>query len=251
MRKFCLALVLATVGLFTASASGNLAVEKVTVKRTWNVSDEAKEYATYDFTPGVNVTVDMPVGNSRLATAVKHWISKVLSADELDLKTAEDMVDAMVTKIKSEDGADQTVDLTITKVYENAKIVTFVVNGYDYPIGAAHGMPYTYGATFRKSDCKEMSERLVNKKAKLNLLIWNGLKKHYKVKSNSKLREYVNYSMKSLPAPTIAPWVVKEGVVFQYGSYEIGPYSSGMPAAVVPVKSLLPYLTKEGRALLK
>lgn len=131
MRKFCLALVLAAVGLFTASASGNLAVEKVTVKRTWNVSDEAKEYATYDFTPGVNVTVDMPVGNSRLATAVKHWISKVLSADELDLKTAEDMVDAMVTKIKSEDGADQTVDLTITKVYENAKIVTFVVNGYD------------------------------------------------------------------------------------------------------------------------
>ena len=193
----------------------------------------------------------MPVGNSRLATAVKHWISKVLSADELDLKTAEDMVDAMVTKIKSEDGADQTVDLTITKVYENAKIVTFVVNGYDYPIGAAHGMPYTDGATFRKSDCKEMSERLVNKKAKLNLLIWNGLKKYYKVKSNSKLREYVNYSMKSLPAPTIAPWVVKEGVVFQYGSYEIGPYSSGMPAAVVPVKSLLPYLTKEGRALLK
>ena len=87
--------------------------------------------------------------------------------------------------------------------------------------------------------------------AKLNLLIWNGLKKHYKVKSNSKLREYVNYSMKSLPVPTIAPWVVKEGVVFQYGSYEIGPYSSGMPAAVVPVKSLLPYLTKEGRALLK
>ena len=251
MRKFCLALVLAAVGLFTASASGNLAVEKVTVKRTWNVSDEAKEYATYDFTPGVNVTVDMPVGNSRLATAVKHWISKVLSADELDLKTAEDMVDAMVTKIKSEDGADQTVDLTITKVYENAKIVTFVVNGYDYPIGAAHGMPYTYGVTFRKSDCKEMSERLVNKKAKLNLLIWNGLKKYYKVKSNSKLREYVNYSMKSLPAPTIAPWVVKEGVVFQYGSYEIGPYSSGMPASVVPVKSLLPYLTKEGRALLK
>ena len=251
MRKFCLALILVAVGLLTASASGNLKVEKVTVKRTWEVSDDAKEYATNGFTPGVNVTVDMPVGNSRLATAVKHWISKVLSTDELDSKTADEMVDAMVAKIKAEDGADQTIDLSITKVYENAQIVTFVVTGYDYPMGAAHGMPYTYGATFRKSDCKEMSERLVNKKAKLNLLIWNGLKKHYKVKSNSQLREYVNYGMKSLPAPTIAPWVVKEGVVFQYGAYEVGPYSSGMPAAVIPVKSLLPYLTKEGRALLK
>lgn len=251
MRKFCLALIWVAVGLLTASASGNLKVEKVTVKRTWEVSDDAKEYATNGFTPGVNVTVDMPVGNSRLATTVKHWISKVLSVDELDLKTADEMVDAMVAKIKAEDGADQTIDLTITKVYENGKIVTFVVTGYDYPMGAAHGMPYTYGATFRKSDCKEMSERLVKKKAKLNLLIWNGLKKHYKVKSNSQLREYVNYGMKSLPAPTIAPWVVKEGVVFQYGAYEVGPYSSGMPAAVIPVKSLLPYLTKEGRALLK
>lgn len=251
MRKFCLALVLAAVGLLTANASGSLDVKKETVKRTWEVSDGAKEYATNGFTPGVNVTVDMPVGNSRLATAVKHWISKVLSADELDSKTADEMVDAMVAKIKAEDGADQTIDLSITKVYENAKIVTFVVTGYDYPMGAAHGMPYTYGATFRKSDCKEMSERLVKKKAKLNLLIWNGLKKHYKVKSNSQLREYVNYGMKSLPAPTIAPWVVKEGVVFQYGAYEVGPYSSGMPAAVIPVKSLLPYLTKEGRALLK
>jgi hypothetical protein len=42
-----------------------------------------------------------------------------------------------------------------------------------------------------------------------------------------------------------------EGVAFDYGAYEIGPYAMGMPGVVLPYEKLQPYLTDEVKQLLK
>lgn len=250
MKRICLAMMLIASAFVTASAAGELSVNNSNVKRNWAVSEEVKEYAHEDFVPGIDATIDMPVGNSKLAVAVKKWIGKTLGVEGKLYDSAEELVDALAAHLQAND-PDQTQEFSISKVYENSKLVTFVISGYDYPCGAAHGMPYNFGATFRKSDGKEMGKSLVRKNAKLNSLLKAGLKKYFEVNSDAELRECISEPLKSLSLPGSEPWVEKKGVVFMYGAYEIAPYAAGMPYAVIPISKILPYLTTEGKALLK
>lgn len=249
MKRFYLFLALVATGFMVANAAGVLKVNKVSVKRTWAVPEG--EELPFEFTPCVSATIDMPEGDSPLAVAVRKWITKMLDVDQLELNTAEEIIDAMAEKIKHGDSPVQTCEFTIKKVYETSKLVTFAMEGYDY-FGGAHGTPYYVGVTFRKSDAKDMSKRLVRADAKLNLLLRQGLKKYFGVRSDKKLRQCLfNSDLKAITLPEHTPWVEKGGVVFQYGPYEIACYAAGLPKAVIALNSISPYLTKEGKALLK
>ncbi|MDO4511463.1 MAG: RsiV family protein [Bacteroidales bacterium] len=249
MKRFCLVMVLLAAGVAMAFAAGELKVNTLTVKESWPLSEDMKEYAAPEFEPGVSAMIDMPEGRSKLAVAVAKWIAKSLGVEGLDLNSADELAQAVVTKLKREQ-ADVATEFTVTKEYENAKLVTFMISGYDMAAGAAHGMPYCYGATFRKSDGKEMSDHLIRKNARLNTLLWRGLKEHYGVK-DTELRNILNVNMKTVTMPSTSPWVTKDGVVFQYGAYEIAPYAAGMPQVIIRPSALTPYLTTEGKALLK
>lgn len=249
MKRLFVFLALIAAGVLAVSAAGVLKVNKVSVKRTWTVPEG--EELPFEFTPCVNATIDMPEGDSPLAVAVRKWITKTLDVDQLELNTAEEIIDAMALKIMHGDSPAQTCEFTIKKVYETSKLVTFAMEGYDY-FGGAHGTPYYVGVTFRKSDAKDMSERLVRSDAKLNLLLRQGLKKYFGVRSDNQLRGCLfNSDLKALTKPEHTPWVEKGGVVFQYGPYEIACFAAGLPKAEIAVKSISPYLTKEGKALLK
>lgn len=239
-----------------AQAAGVMEVKRQHVKRTWEISPDGKEWSSgrvySDFVPYIDATIDVPTGNSAVDVAVRKWIAGLFNVKVQSFRSVEELVEASVAKLKADEESDQTQEFTVKKVYETAKLVTFELEGYDYPMGAAHGMPYHMGVTFRKSDGKNMSDHLVRKSTKLNLLIRNGLKRYFKVKTNAQLRSCLGgVSFNKFPAPGTSPWVVKGGVMFLYGSYEIACYAAGMPYAVIPVKRLSPYLTKEGAALLK
>ena len=46
------------------------------------------------------------------------------------------------------------------------------------------------------------------------------------------------------------PSFIKEGVVFDYGAYEIGPYALGLPSVTLPYEKVKQYLTPEAKELL-
>lgn len=256
MKRISLVLTMALSVSMMMQAAGVLEVNRQHAKRTWEPSADAKEWTkewSTDFVPYAEATIDVPTGNSALAVAVKKWMAELMNVSLINFASADELVDAVVVRIKTDenDTPDLTTKFTFKKVYETAKLVTFELEGYDYPMGAAHGMPYRVGATFRKSDGKNMSESLVRRSHKLNLMIRGGLKKYFKVKTNAQLKNCLGVSFTIFPAPGATPWVVKGGVIFLYGPYEIACYAAGMPYAVIPVKRLTPYLTKEGAALLK
>ena len=54
-----------------------------------------------------------------------------------------------------------------------------------------------------------------------------------------------------IPVPQFPPTFTKNGLVFLYQQYEIGPYAVGMPNFCIPYKKVLPYLTEEAAALVE
>lgn len=112
-------------------------------------------------------------------------------------------------------------------------------------------MPYCHGVTFRKSDCKDMSDLLVKKNARISHLLKKGLKEYFSVTTDNQLQEVLFDGNIPVRTPGSSPWVVNDGIMFQYGAYEIAPYAAGMPQALISIKDLTPYLTPEAIKCLK
>lgn len=249
MKRTGLLLMLLTTWMCVSAA--NLQVKKAEVKCTWGFSNNTEEYASDSWTPGVEANIDFPTGNDKLSQTIIKWMASALGVQVKVYKDADELVNAYADNVKTGEMPDTKDDLSINKVYETNKLVSYEVSGYEYS-GGAHGMPYRYGVTFRKSDCKEMGKLLVKANAKLNLLLRKGLKKHFEAKNDAELRECLfDTNLNKLERPNNSPWVIKEGIIFQYGAYEIAAYAYGMPEAVIPVSQILPYLTVEGKALVK
>jgi hypothetical protein len=58
-------------------------------------------------------------------------------------------------------------------------------------------------------------------------------------------------SPEEIELPANDPALEAEGVRFDYGAYEIGPYALGMPGVVIPYEKMKPYLTEEVKELLE
>lgn len=232
-------------------SAANLQTKKTEVNRSWSFSSNEEEYASASWNPEVKATIDFPTGNDKLSQTVIKWMASCLGAKVKVYKSAETLIDAYVAQIQSGDSPDINDQFTISKVYETKTLVSYEIEGYEYS-GGAHGMSYRYGVTFSKKDCKEMNKLLVKPKAKLNPLIKKGLKQYFKVKSDAALSECLFESnLNKLELPNNSPWVVKEGIMFQYSAYEITAFMAGMPYVVIPVKQMQPYLTTEAKALFK
>lgn len=151
------------------------------------------------------------------------------------------------------------MDFTITKEFENSDVVSFNLQTYWFG-GGAHGGTTIQGATFRKSDGKQLGwDMLASKKAMKGEIV-AGLKKFLEVKTDKELMESLllpvetdvdQLSTKDIPYPQTAPWISGEGLVLMYQQYEICSYAQGMPVIVIPWNKLGKYLSNDCKSFHK
>ncbi len=147
-------------------------------------------------------------------------------------------------------------DIQVKKEFENDKCVTYTYL-LDQYLGGAHGGRTHYGATFRKSDGKIMTNFITNNDSSdegLNNIIKKGLMKYWEIDNEETLYEYTweNAVTKYYAAqPEHSPCFVKDGLLFSYQEYEIAAYAAGAPEFVVPYDEIMKYLTPSAQDLLK
>ena len=68
--------------------------------------------------------------------------------------------------------------------------------------------------------------------------------------TEEELREQLQIEGDQIPLPAWTPYPTAEGLTFVYQQYEIASYADGMPAFVLSLDELEPFLTPEARKLL-
>ena len=238
----------------------------------------------------VRVSVDWPVaGNDTLVQGIRHYILKQLDIKKYtDIKEAlEKVAKVQYNELKTQWLEDREVrgiyaggmiyssDQRISIDEESDTYVTYsyCTEGFT---GGAHGYATATGITISKATGKEIgyeSEYNANtmtfsikhqnlfrstKSAGLYKLIKEGVKDYFSDLedhriSDEELADVLQNvpDVNHIPVPQFPPTFTKNGLVFLYQQYEIGPYAVGMPNFCIPYKKVLPYLTEEAAALVE
>lgn len=247
---------------------------KVDSKEVKDVNEEktSYEFVSYnDKRNNVYLNIDYPTkGNEKVLKAVRNWISTQLGnmANSFSLtdfnkrKDIAKLTDAnlgnfmqtyvniindsinALNKANGKYGSPMKCSLnaTISRVYEDDKIVSFEANSYCFT-GGAHGTGACLGATFDKATGKQLN--LVKDSPALRKLITERLHRNWDMQG-------LQFNQEPVPMPQAAPYVVSNGMVkFIYQPYEIGAYALGLPECEFYPYELEDYLTPEGKALIK
>lgn len=238
-----------------------LEVDSVEVDEHWALSDPTMAEFAGETKPGLHCVIDVPSFEQSpvLANAIMEWMNERCFGGVYkgDLKDVKAMIAAYIESCQEEEGGmgpDAQYEFEVRKVYENDKVVTFMMHGYDYAFGAAHGMPYINGASFRKSDGKLFGWNMFVENADLQASLKKGLKEYFDVTTDEELEENllmddVN-SVNYLPKPATDPWITKDGVEMIYQSYEVACYAAGQPNVVIPTDVVKKMLTASAVDLL-
>lgn len=207
--------------------------------------------------------MDWPVdGPKALIASLREWIGTVLFADSASSAPSEPralaerycqkQLDAMHLSLEQMSIGEYSTDeapekgTEIRLVYETPQLVTYEVTGFQYFTGGGHGSFGTRGATFRKSDGKRFGHDIITRKDDtLRKLLKDGLKTYFKTEDDSALQLIVQVPLDVLPLPDLPPYLLKDGLHFQYGVYDICPFDYGDPGFTLPIEQLRPYLSDE------
>lgn len=255
-KKFLSSLFCASVLVLSACGQGIGGKKQLTIK---NYHDSLT-VKTGNVECTTHISMDYPEdGNSILVHNIREWI-----LDETDnLDTADIDNAATLTKgyidgsmenlkdmVKEFDDVQSEMSLSssldISRIFENAKFVTFKTSRYEY-LGGAHGMSIMTGTTFRKSDGKIFGKNMLDnsKQKDIRKLIMRNLLPYFEVGSIDELRGmlFLPEGETLVPMPAMEPYIDNDNMVFTYQQYEIAPYAAGMPEASIPLKELMPYLS--------
>lgn len=211
---------------------------------------------TYSYSfPGTEtkVSVQYPTdGSTACSKAIRRWINEELGGQYNGSLGAPDEMMAFYKNRDAEEFAhpeyNETFTLAITKEYETAKVVTFMVESYVYE-GGAHGMYLKCGITFRKTDGRQFGMDCIKSWNALSTLTRAGLRKYFKVKTNAQLNQQLQVENPNrIPAPTCKPWITAQGVTFYYTPYEIACYAAGDPHFTLTKTQITPHLTALGKS---
>ena len=195
---------------------------------------------------------------------------------EADAETfAEDMVktygrlglERMVSELReiAEEGFSNSYNnyLTIELLEDTVSYLTMSL-GHEVYTGGAHGLFYTEGVTFRKSDGQQLGWQHFNmdKRAELVELMKQELMSYFSgdgdnaVTTDSALFDHLllydnpdtpqNELEFGLPLPATQPWITRDGINFLYQQYEIAAYAYGCPWVTLPIDAVKPFLTTDG-----
>ena len=237
----------------------------------------------------VHVSVDWPVeGNDTLLQGIRQYILKQLGIKKCtDIKAEiKKVAKTQYHELKAqwqEDRECRGEDMgMIYSSYQRISVDeesdTYVTYSYctEGFTGGAHGYATATGITISKATGKEIgyeSEYNANtmtfsikhqnlfrstKSAGLYKLIKEGVKDYFSDLedhriSDEDLADMLQHvpDVNHIPVPQFPPTFTKNGLVFLYQQYEIGPYAVGMPNFCIPYKKVLPYLTEEAAALVE
>lgn len=237
----------------------------------------------------VRVSVDWPVaGNDTLLQGIRQYILKQLGIKKCtDIKAEiKKVAKTQYHELKTqwqEDRECRGEDMgMIYSSYQRISVDeesdTYVTYSYctEGFTGGAHGYATATGITISKATGKEIgyeSEYNANtmtfsikhqnlfrstKSAGLYKLIKEGVKDYFSDLedhriSDEELADVLQNvpDVNHIPVPQFPPTFTKNGLVFLYQQYEIGPYAVGMPNFCIPYKKVLPYLTEEAAALVE
>lgn len=236
-----------------------------------DVCENTTAYEFYSYNDKRNdiyLNVDYPTkGNEQLLKAVRSWIarqlvdmangfslsdmghrSEIARLADADLRTfmqtyVNNIIDSMAPlNVENAKYSEMraSLDATISRMYEDDKVVSFESNGYNYT-GGAHGISFCYGATFDKATGKQLT--LVKDSLPLRKLITDRLHKSMNMQG-------LHFEKEPVPMPQAAPYLVGDGrIKFVYQPYEIGPYALGKPECIFDLYEIEDYLTNEGKQL--
>lgn len=238
----------------------------------------------------VRVSVDWPVaGNDTLVQGIRHYILKQLDIKKYtDIKEAlEKVAKVQYNELKTQWLEDREVRgiyaggmiySSYQRISVDEESDTYVTYSYctEGFTGGAHGYATATGITISKATGKEIgyeSEYNANtmtfsikhqnlfrstKSAGLYKLIKEGVKDYFSDLEDHRISDEELADMlqnvpdvNHIPVPQFPPTFTKNGLVFLYQQYEIGPYAVGMPNFCIPYKKVLPYLTEEAAALVE
>src|SRR5574344_807163 len=139
--------------------------------------------------------------------------------------------------------------------YKTNKIISMVAFCYVSTVGA-HGLAGASYNTFHALSGKSYGWNMIKDKKALQTFLKSGLKKYFEVSTDKELQDQLliidnNFSVNTIPLPEYPPYFTKEGLTLSYSSYEIAPYSAGMPYVVIPFNQLDNILIPEVLALIK
>lgn len=138
-----------------------------------------------------------------------------------------------------------TLESRVEPGMNTGKLLTVYVSGSQYPAGAAHDIPWAAGNTLDLKNLRVLTLDDVVKpesRSKVLQMIVADLKEQGYEEGG--LEADVNF-------PDASPVLVEDGVEFDYGAYEIGPFSMGMPSVTLSYEKMRPYLTTDVKDLLE
>ena len=215
----------------------------------------------------VNYKVAYPVGgvNKELVAGVRRWINETLGNSYTgNLADGQALVNHYLQTTKKEisvdlDGLEEEVEMygastsadSIYVLHQSDNYVTMVKEGYIYFSGGAHGFPCHIGVTISDKGIIGWDMFEDGSSADFQSIIEDGLREFFELDENESLSSYLIPDLtRRVPLPECPPALTPEGVMFSYGAYEIGPYSSGMPTFIVPYGRIKPLMKPELLTLL-
>lgn len=155
----------------------------------------------------------------------------------------DDLVETNLTECNNQDMYVSEYTYREKLTYINENIITIEVFQYAYGAGAAHGNGnIAYSVYDREYGMKLDWDNLFDKHVDLDKYI---LKRVIEEIANPGFITYfkAENSLSNFRAPGHFA-IIDEGLIIQYGKYEIAPGASGLPSLMVPKEVLKQYMTK-------
>lgn len=207
---------------------------------------------------------DLPTPGSEAAAPVGTELIKILPTEHKlrttgNVKVAlEEMADSFMNEFAGQEpmtdmGTEiaSSIDGELKLVYQTPQLATFNLSSYTYYAGAAHGSGLFVHQSFLLPTGRAVTWN--------SLFTPQGKKQLVPMLKQALRRQYYKQNVPcfvtdagSFPfdLPGADPALLKNGVVFNWGEYEIGPYAEGRPSCILPYTTVAKFLTPEARTLL-
>lgn len=145
-------------------------------------------------------------------------------------------------------------DFSISRIGEGAHWVVFQSQNYQYT-GGAHGGVWGEGCMTFDKRTGALVSRMIDPAGleAIQPLLIKGLQSYYAEcdapMSTGELLDHLFIENGVIPLPSWTPYPNGEGLVFVYQQYEIASYAEGMPAFILTLDEVRPFLTPEAAQL--
>ena len=231
------------------------------------------------------LNADYPSGTDSLATGIRAFIAQTLAAQYLPRTNSDDggkgyplysgsldrgqqllahygkgtaaYLEAQAAELRSAGMASPQLclDLSIRKVADTGRYVTYQTSSYTY-LGGAHGSATEFCTNIVKPSGKVLTQTVDTLKTKaLQPLLRKGVAAYLRAQGDSSITAgNVTQSLflpqeGIIPLPANAPYLDTDGVHFVYQQYEIGCYAMGIIHFTVPYSEIRSCLTPEALKL--